>query len=155
MGVKIKGPDLATIEAVGLEIERMLREVPGIDPATVVADRIVGKPYLEIVPDRQALARYGVPIQQFQDVLEVAVGGIKGTTIVEGRRRFPVRVRYQRELRDNIEALERVLVPSLDGVQIPLVQLAQIQYVRGPEMIKSEDTSLVGYVLFDKVAGVA
>ncbi len=155
MGVKIKGPDLATIEAVGLEIERMLKEVPSIDPATVVADRIVGKPYLEIVPDRQALARYGVPIQQFQDVLEVAVGGIKGTTIVEGRRRFPVRVRYQRELRDNIEALERVLVPSLDGVQIPLVQLAQIQYVRGPEMIKSEDTSLVGYVLFDKVAGVA
>ena len=155
MGIKIKGPDLATIERVGLEIERMLREVPTIDPATVIADRIVGKPYLEIVPDRQSLARYGVPMQQFQDVLEVAVGGIRVTTTVEGRQRFPVRVRYQRELRDSIEALERVLVPSPDGAQIPLIQLAQIQYVRGPEMIKSEDTSLVGYVLFDKIEGVA
>jgi Cu(I)/Ag(I) efflux system membrane protein CusA/SilA len=155
MGVKIKGPDLATIERVGLEVERMLKEVPSIDPATVIADRIVGKPYLEIVPDRKALARYGVPIQRFQDVLEVAVGGIKVTTTVEGRQRFPVRVRYQRELRDSIEALERVLIPSPDGVQIPLIQVAQIQYVRGPEMIKSEDTALVGYVLFDKIEGVA
>ncbi|MBM4025775.1 MAG: efflux RND transporter permease subunit [Planctomycetes bacterium] len=155
MGVKIKGPDLPTIEKVGLEVERILKEVPGIDPATVIADRIVGKPYLEIVPDRQALARYGVPIQEFQDVLEVAVGGIKVTTTVEGRQRFPVRVRYLRELRDSIEALERVLVPSMDDAQIPLAQLAQIRYVRGPEMIKSEDTALVGYVLFDKVDGVA
>lgn len=155
MGVKIKGPDLETIERTGLEIERMLKEVPSIDPATVIADRIVGKPYLEIVPDRKALARYGVPIQRFQDVLEVAVGGIKVTTTVEGRQRFPVRVRYQRELRDSIEALERVLIPSPDGVQIPLIQVAQIQYVRGPEMIKSEDTALVGYVLFDKIEGVA
>ncbi len=155
MGVKIKGPDLPTIEKVGLEIERILKEVPSIDPGTVIADRIVGKPYLEIVPDRQALARYGIPIQRFQDVLEVAVGGIKVTTTVEGRRRFPVRVRYQRELRDSIEALGRVLVPTPEGAQIPLIQVAQIQYVRGPEMIKSEDTSLVGYVLFDKVAGTA
>ncbi len=155
MGVKIKGPDLETVEKVGFELERLLKEVPSIDPATVIADRIVGKPYLEIVADRQALARYGIPIQQFQDVLEVAVGGIKVTTTVEGRQRFPVRVRYQRELRDNIEALERVLVPTPDGAQIPLIQVAQIQYVRGPEVIKSEDTSLVGYVLFDKVPGTA
>jgi Cu(I)/Ag(I) efflux system membrane protein CusA/SilA len=130
MGVKIKGPDLETVEKVGFEIERLLKEVPSIDPATVIADRIVGKPYLEIVADRQALARYGIPIQQFQDVLEVAVGGIKVTTTVEGRQRFPVRVRYQRELRDSIEALERVLVPTPDGAQIPLIQVAQIQCVR-------------------------
>jgi Cu(I)/Ag(I) efflux system membrane protein CusA/SilA len=97
MGVKIKGPDLATIEKVGFAIERILKEVPSVDPATVIADRIVGKPYLEIVPDRQALARYGIPIQEFQDVLEMAVGGIKVTTTVEGRQRFPVRVRYQRD----------------------------------------------------------
>ncbi|HSW02004.1 MAG TPA: efflux RND transporter permease subunit [Sedimentisphaerales bacterium] len=155
MGVKIKGPDLETIERTGLEIERMLKDVPSIDAATVIADRIVGKPYLEIVPDRQALARYGVPIGRFQEVLEVAVGGIRVTTTVEGRQRFPVRVRYQRELRDSIEALERVLIPSPDGAQIPLIQVAQIRYVRGPEMIKSEDTALVGYVLFDKIAGVA
>jgi Cu(I)/Ag(I) efflux system membrane protein CusA/SilA len=155
MGVKIKGPDLATIENIGFEIERILKEVPSIDPSTVIADRVVGKPYLEIVPDRSALARYGIPIEQFQSVLEVAVGGIKINTTVEGRQRFPVRVRYQRELRDSIEALERILVPSADGAQIPLIQLAQIRYVRGPEVIKSEDTSLVGYVLFDKKSGFA
>jgi Cu(I)/Ag(I) efflux system membrane protein CusA/SilA len=140
---------------VAFDVERILKEVPGVDPATVIADRMVAKPYLEIVPDRQALARYGVPIQQFQDVLEVAVGGIKVTTTVEGRQRFPVRVRYLRELRDSIEALERILVPAIDGAQIPLIQLAQIRYATGPEMIRSEDTSLVGYVLFDKVQGVA
>jgi Cu(I)/Ag(I) efflux system membrane protein CusA/SilA len=155
MGVKIKGPDLATIQRVALEIEQIVKEAPGVDPATVIADRIVAKPYLEIVPDRRALARYGIPIQQFQDVLEVAVGGTKVTTTVEGRQRFPVRVRYLRELRDSIEALERVLVPSMDGAQIPLIQVAQIRYVSGPEMIKSEDTSLVGYVLFDKIEGMA
>lgn len=155
MGVKIKGPDLAIIENIGFEIERILKEVPSIDPSTVIADRVVGKPYLEIVPDRSALARYGIPIEQFQSILEVAVGGIKISTTVEGRRRFPVRVRYLRELRDSIEALERILVPSADGAQIPLIQLAQIRYVRGPEVIKSEDTSLVGYVLFDKKSGFA
>lgn len=150
MGVKIKGPDLATIEKVGFEIERILKEVPSIDSSTVIADRIVGKPYLEIVPDRQAIARYGVPIGQFQEVVEVAVGGIGVTTTVEGRARFPVRVRYLRELRDSMEALGRILVGGAEGVQIPITQLAEIRYVRGPEMIKSEDTSLVGYVLFDK-----
>lgn len=150
MGVKIKGPDLATIEKVGFEIEQILKEVPSIEPSTVIADRIVGKPYLEIVPDRAALARYGVPIGLFQDIIEVAVGGVKVTTTVQARQRFPVRVRYQRELRDSIESLERILIPGAEGVQIPLIQLAEIHYVRGPEVIKSEDTSLVGYVLFDK-----
>jgi Cu(I)/Ag(I) efflux system membrane protein CusA/SilA len=150
MGVKIKGPDLETIQKVGLEIERILKQVPGVEPSTVIADRIIGKPYLEIAPDRKALARYGVRIEQFQDVIEVAVGGIRVTTTVEGRERYPVRVRYLRELRDNIEALGRILVPGAEGVQIPIAQLAEIRYVRGPEVIKSEDTSLVGYVLFDK-----
>jgi len=155
MGVKIKGPDLATIEKVGFEIEHILKQVPSVEPSTVIADRIVGKPYLEIVPDRQALARYGVLIEQFQNVIEVAVGGVRVTTTVEGRQRFPVRVRYQRELRDSIEALEKILIPGAEGVQIPILQLAEIRYVRGPEVIKSEDTSLVGYVLFDKKPGRA
>jgi Cu(I)/Ag(I) efflux system membrane protein CusA/SilA len=155
MGVKIKGPDLPTIEKVGFEIEKILRESPGIEPATVIADRIIGKPYLEIVPDRQSLARYGVPIEQFQRVVEVAIGGIDITTTVEGRYRFPVRVRYQREVRDNIEAIGKVLVAGAEGQQIPIIQLAEIRYVRGPEVIKSEDTSLVGYVLFDKKPGFA
>jgi len=155
MGVKVKGPTLEIIEKVALEIERFLKQVPGVAPAAVVADRIVGKPYLEIVPDRKALARYGVSIRDFQDVVEIAIGGRRITTTVEGRERFPVRVRYQRELRDNIEALAKILVPAADGAQIPITEVADISYVRGPQAIKSEDTWLTGYVLFDMKPGHA
>ncbi|MHC4240071.1 MAG: efflux RND transporter permease subunit [Planctomycetota bacterium] len=150
MGVKVKGPDLDAIEELGLEIERLLKEVPGVEASTVFADRIVGKPYLEIDIDREAIARYGIHIQDVQNVIEVAVGGRRITTTVEGRERYPVRVRYMRELRDQIETLAKILVPAADGAQIPLIQLAQIRYVRGPQAIKSEDTFLTGYVLFDK-----
>jgi Cu(I)/Ag(I) efflux system membrane protein CusA/SilA len=155
MGVKVKGPDLDTIEEVGLEIERLLKEVPSVEPAAVIADRVVGKPYIEINIDREAIARYGIMIRQIQDVIEVAIGGRKITTTVEGRERYGVRVRYVRELRDQIESLEKILVPSRDGAQIPLIQLADISYVRGPQAIKSEDTFLIGYVLFDKKPGYA
>ena len=155
MGVKVKGPDLETIDRVGLQIERLLKEVPGVEPAAVFADRIVGKPYLEVDIDREAAARYGLTVRRIQDVLEVAVGGRQVTTTVEGRERYPVRVRYARERRDSIEELARVLVPAPDGTQIPLSQLSEIRYVRGPQAIKSEDTFLIGYVLFDKKKGSA
>jgi Cu(I)/Ag(I) efflux system membrane protein CusA/SilA len=155
MGVKVKGPDLETIEEVGLEIERLLKEVPSVASEKVIADRIVGKPYLEIVPGRRALARYGVPIRAFQDVVEVAIGGRAVTRTVEGRERFPVRVRYLRELRDRPDRMEDILVPAADGSQIPLEQVADIEYVRGPQAIKSEDTFLTGYVIFDKKPGRA
>ncbi|MGB0716686.1 MAG: efflux RND transporter permease subunit, partial [Phycisphaerae bacterium] len=155
MGVKVKGPDLESIEKVGLEIERLLKEVPSVEPTAVIADRIIGKPYLEIDIDRKAIARYGIKVRDVQDVIEVAIGGKRLTTTVEGRERFPVRVRYLRELRDTIEALERILVAAPDGTQIPIAQLAEIQYLRGPQVIKSEDTFLIGYVLFDKKPGYA
>ncbi len=155
MGVKVKGPDLDTIESVGLEIERLLKEVPSVEPSAVIADRIVGKPYLEIDIDREAIARYGISIVKVQDVIEVAIGGRRITTTVEGRERYPVRIRYMRELRNEIESLEKILVPAADGSQIPLIQLAEIRYVRGPQAIKSEDTFLVGYVLFDMKEGFA
>jgi Cu(I)/Ag(I) efflux system membrane protein CusA/SilA len=155
MGIKVKGPDLETIERVGINIERLLKEAPGVEPSAVIADRIVGKPYLEIDIDRHAIARHGISIRQVQDVIEVAVGGRKITTTVEGRERYPVRVRYLRELRDTIESLERVLVKGSGGEQIPLKQMATIDYVQGPQSIKSEDTFLVGYVLFDKLDGWA
>lgn len=156
MGIKVKGPKLETIEAVGLQIEQYLKEVPSVEPAAVIADRIVGKPYLEIVPDRKALNRYGVKIRDFQDVIEVAIGGKRITTTVEGRERFPVRVRYQRELRDRIETMKKILVPAKGGKQqIPITELAEIRYVRGPQVIKSEDTFLTGYVLFDMKPGHA
>jgi len=155
MGVKVKGPDLDTIDRVGLDIERFLKEVPSVEPTAVIADRIVGKPYIEIDIDRDAIARYGIMIRQVQDVIEVAIGGRRITTTVEGRERFGVRVRYVRELRDQIESLGKILVPAAGGAQIPLIQLAEIRYLRGPQAIKSEDTFLVGYVLFDMKAGHA
>ncbi|MFP6664724.1 MAG: efflux RND transporter permease subunit [Deltaproteobacteria bacterium] len=155
MGVKIKGPDLETLDRVGLEVERLLKQVPGIQAGTVIADRIVGKPYLEIEIDRAAIARYGVHLNKVQDVIEVAIGGKRLTTTVEGRERYPVRVRYQRELRDRVDSLGRILVPSSSGGQIPLEQLAKIRYLAGPQVIKSEDTFLVAYVVFDKVADSA
>ncbi|MBN2565877.1 MAG: efflux RND transporter permease subunit, partial [Candidatus Eisenbacteria bacterium] len=140
MGVKIKGPDLETIEAVGIEIEQFLKQVPAVEAASVYADRMVGKPYIEIDIDRQAIARYGLHVRQVQDVIETAVGGRRVTMTVEGRERYPVRVRYARELRDSIELLGDVMVAARDGAQIPLRELAEIRYVRGPQMIKSEDT---------------
>lgn len=157
MGIKIKGPDLPTIEKVGLQMEKLLKsgEVPSIEPSAVIADRIIGKPYLEIAIDREAIARYGIHVQKVQNVIEVAVGGKPITTTVEGRERYPVRVRYLRELRSSLESLHKILVPAPGGAQIPLGQLAKINYVRGPQVIKSEDTFLVGYVLFDKKPGFA
>jgi copper/silver efflux system protein len=155
MGVKVKGPDLDTIEHVGLAIERFLKEIPSVEPAAVFADRIVGKPYLEIDIDRKAIGRYGIDIRRVQDVIEVAIGGRRVTTTVEGRERYAVRVRYLRELRDQIETLDEILVAGVGGVQIPLGQLSEIKYVRGPQAIKSEDTFLVGYVLFDMKPGHA
>ena len=155
MGLKVKGPDLETIETMSLELERLLKEVPAIEPSTVIADRIIGKPYLEIRIDRERIARYGITVQGVQDVIMAAVGGMTVTTTVEGRERYAVRVRYMRELRDNIEALGGIIVSAPDGTQVPLDQLADIEYVRGPQMIKSEDTFLVGYVLFDMKPGWA
>ncbi len=155
MGVKVRGPDLETIERVGLDIERILRDVPGVQPDAVLADRIVGKPYLEIDLNRRELARYGLHIATVQEVIEVAVGGKTLTNTVEGRERYAVRVRYSRELRDDLDALERVLVPIAGGGHVPLSQVAEIRFVRGPQAIKSEDTLLLGYVIFDKVAGTS
>jgi len=155
MGVKIKGQSLEQIEAFGYELERLLKEVPSVQPDAVVADRIVGKPYLEIHIDREAIARYGIRLTEVQNVIEVALGGKPVTRTVEGRERYPVRVRYLRELRDNLDSIQRILVTAADGAQIPLGQLADIEYARGPQMIKSEDTFLVGYVIFDKRPGFA
>jgi len=155
MGIKVRGPDLKTIEQVALELEAHLKKVPSVEPSTVIADRVVGKPYLEIDIDREAIARYGIHIRNVQDVIEVAIGGRQATTTVEGRERYPVRVRYLRELRDSIESLGNILVAGNGGVQIPLKELASINYTRGPMVIKSEDTFLTAYVIFDKRSGLA
>lgn len=155
MGIKVQGPSLEVIEAFGLELEKVLKESPSIRPETVFADRVVGKPYIEIDIDRESISRYGLSITDVQDVLQIALGGRMLTRTVEGRERYPVRVRYMREERDSIEALDRITVSNKQGQHIPLTQLADIQYVKGPQMIKSEDTFLTSYVLFDKLPETA
>lgn len=155
MGLKLKGPDLSSLERAGVEVERVLKSIPSIKASTVIADRTVGKPYIELRIDRKAIGRYGLHVRDIQDVIEVAIGGRPLTTTVEGRERYPVRVRYPRELRDRIESLGEILVPTPSGPQVPLTQLVDIEYVRGPQVIKSEDTVLVSYVTFDMQPGQA
>lgn len=155
MGLKIYGPDLETIEKAGLQFEQMLKEVPSVKTTSVFYDRAVGAPYLEIKLNREAMARYGISVSDLQEILQVAAGGMTLSTSVEGRERFPMRVRYARELRDNPEDLKRILIPAMNGVQIPLEEVADISYTRGAQMIRSENTFLTGYVIFDKVEGKA
>jgi len=155
IGIKVFGPDLETIEKVGLDLERILQQVPSVESASVFADRIVGKPYLEFDVDRQAIARYGLTMKDIQNYIEVAIGGIKLSTTVEGRERFPIRVRYAREFRDSPSDVGNILIPTPTGAQVPLIELAEITYRRGPQIIKSEDTFLDGYVIFDKKPGFA
>ncbi len=155
MGMKVYGPDLNSIEKVGFQLEQLLKHVEGVNGMSVFADRVVGKPYLEMVINRDAIARYGLSVQSLQSVIGSAIGGMPLTSTVEGRERYPVRLRYAREFRDNPEDLNKILIPTPTGAQVPLGQLVEIQYKRGPQMIKSEDTFLVGYVIFDKKPGYA
>jgi Cu(I)/Ag(I) efflux system membrane protein CusA/SilA len=155
MGIKVKGQDLKKIEAFGVQLENVIKEAEGVKQEAVFADRIVGKPYLLIDIDREKIARYGISIQDVQDVLKVAVGGMVLTQTVEGRERYGVRVRYPRELRANPTDLQQIYVPVEKGSPLPLSELATIRYEQGPQVIKSEDTFLVGYVLFDKLDGFA
>jgi len=155
MGIKVKGLDLKQIEAFGIQLENILKLAEGVKQKAVFADRIVGKPYLLIDIDREKIARYGISIKNVQDVLKVAVGGVVLTQTVEGRERYGVRVRYPRELRGNPTDLKQIYIPIGKGSSVPLSELATIRYEQGPQVIKSEDTFLVGYVLFDKLDGFA
>ena len=149
MGVQVLGPDLARIERFSLDLEGVLRGVPELRAETVFAERVVGKPYLEIHLDREALGRFGLTVADVQQVLQVALGGATLTSTVEGRERYPVRVRYMREDRDSVEALERVFIPTASGEPVPLTQVAEVVYVRGPQVIRGENTFPTSYVLFD------
>lgn len=155
MGMKVFGPDLASIEKVGIQLENILKEVPSVSAPSVFAERIVGTPYLEIEINREAIARYGLTVEEIQTTISAAIGGMKISTTVEGRERFPVRIRYAREYRDNPEDLKKILVPTPAMVQVPLGELAEINYKRGPQMIRGENTFLTGFVIFDKKPGYA
>ncbi len=153
MGIKVYGPDLSTIEEFGMKLENILKEVPSVKEEAVFAERIVGKPYLHLNINREKISRFGLNVDDVQRTIETAIGGMQITSTVEGRERFPVRVRYPRELRDDPESLGQILMSTPTGAQIPLEQIIDIEYVRGPQAIKSEETFLVGYVLFDKNDG--
>ncbi|GGW54609.1 Cu(I)/Ag(I) efflux system membrane protein CusA/SilA [Winogradskyella epiphytica] len=155
MGIKVKGQDLKEIEAFGVQLEDILKQAEGVKDEAVFADRIVGKPYLLIDIDRERLARYGITIEQVQQVIQVSVGGMVLSQTVEGRERYGIRVRYPRELRANPNDLKDIYVPVEKGSPVPLSELVTIRYEKGPQVIKSEDTFLVGYVLFDKLDGFA
>lgn len=155
MGIKIKGQNLAQIEAFGLEIEPLLKEVEGVKAEAVFADRIVGKPYLNITIDREKLMRYGLRIEDVQQQLEIAVGGKVLAQTVEGRERYGIRVRYPREKRQGQSDLSSIYINLPNANVLPLSELAQFKYEKGPQAIKSEDGFLVGYVLFDKLSGYA
>ncbi|WP_281681604.1 efflux RND transporter permease subunit, partial [Zunongwangia profunda] len=155
MGIKVQGQDLKQIEAFGMKLEEILKEAEGVKEEAVFADRIVGKPYLLMDIKRDRLARYGISVSDVQEVLEVAVGGKMLSQTVEGRERYSVRVRYPRELRDSPEDLKDIYVPVENGQPVPLNELVEIRYEKGPQVIKSEDTFLIGYVLFDKMEGFA
>ena len=155
MGIKVFGSTLESIEKVGYEIEKHLKQVEGVQAMSVFADRVVGKPYLEMEINRDAIARYGITVNYLQSILSSAIGGMKLTTTIEGRERFNVRLRYAREFRDNPEELKKILIPTSNGNQVPLGDLVTLHYERGPQLIKSENTFLVGYVIFDKKEGFA
>jgi Cu(I)/Ag(I) efflux system membrane protein CusA/SilA len=152
IGIKVFGTNLAKIEEIAVRIEQELLKLPGaVGP---YAERIGNKPYLELHIDRKEAARYGIKIGAVQQIIMTAIGGMNLTTTVEGRERFPVRIRYKRELRDNVEALKRVLVSTPKGIQIPLGQLVRIERRPGPAKISSENTLLFSRVFCDVDADV-
>lgn len=151
MGIQITGPDTETVEEFGFVLEKELKQMRGVDADTVSADRIVGKPYIEIEIDRQAAARYGIKVNDLQNVIEIALGGKTLSQTVEGRERYGIRLRFARELRDSPELIGNIPVATSDRKFIPLGDLARIEFVRGPQALKSENSFPVGYVIFDKL----
>ena len=148
VGIKVLGKDLTELDQVAKQIETVVRNVPGTTSA--YAERVIGGYYLDIVPDRDALARYGLLIGNLQDTIVMALGGETVTTTVEGRERYTVNVRYPRDFRDNPEAIAReVLVPLPGGGAVPLGEVAKVQQTRGPNAIRTENGELAVYIYVD------
>jgi copper/silver efflux system protein len=147
VGVKVFGSSLAGIEQKSIEIQRLLHHVPGA--VDLYAERITGAPYLEIKTNREAAARYGISVGDVEDIVETAIGGKNLTTVIDGRQRLPVRVRYARDFREDPETLGNVLVTASNGAQIPLREVADIRVIVGPTMISSENGLLRGTVLMN------
>ncbi len=147
VGIKIFGPNLKTIETIGKEIEMIAKDVPGT--RSVYAERVSGGYYLDFIINRDEIARYGFTVMVVSKIIESGIGGENITTTIEGRERYPVNLRYQRELRDDLDKLGRLTVSTPSGAQVPLAQLAELRMVSGPAMIRDEDGMLSGYVYVD------
>jgi copper/silver efflux system protein len=147
VGIKLAGSDLTVLEELGKDVEAVVRNVPGT--LSVYAERVMGGNYLDFDINRDAIARYGLTVGDVQDVIQSAIGGMNVTTTVEGLERYPVNVRYSRELRDNLPALRAVVVPTPGGQHIPLGQLVDIRYVVGPPSIKSENSRPNAWIYVD------
>jgi Cu(I)/Ag(I) efflux system membrane protein CusA/SilA len=147
VGIKVFGSDLKRIEEIGRQLEQILQKVPGT--RSVYGERVAGGYFVDFDLKRREIARYGLTIKEVQEVIMFAIGGENVTTTIEGRERYPVNVRYPRELRDDPDKLARTLVPTMSGAQIPLSQLADIRLVEGPSMIRDENGRLSGYVYVD------
>ena len=147
VGIKIAGPDLNVIDGLAKDVEQLARQVPGTRSA--IADRVQGGKYIEIVPDRDRMARYGIDLATVQMVIQTALGGMQLSEAVEGRERYPIMLRYDRPYREQLSDLDDVLVPSSSGAYIPLANLAAIRVAEGPAMITSEDARLQGWVFVD------
>jgi copper/silver efflux system protein len=151
IGIKVLGADLREIEKIGARLETLLRNVPGT--RSVFSERVAGGYFLDFDLKRDRLARYGLTVADAQNIVISAIGGENITTTVEGRARYPVNIRYPRELRDNIDRLREVLVPTPSGAQIPIAQIADIKKVTGPSMLRDENGMLAGYVFVDLSSG--
>jgi Cu(I)/Ag(I) efflux system membrane protein CusA/SilA len=147
VGLKLSGPDLAELQRIGERIEAVLREVPGT--SSVYAERVVGGNYLDFEIDRAQIARYGLTIADVQDVIQTAIGGSNISYTIEGLERYPINLRYSRELRDNLGSLRRVLVPTASGAQVPLDQLAALEIRKGPPSVKTENGRPIALVFVD------
>ena len=147
VGIKVMGPSLATIESVGREIEQVIRAVPGT--TSVYAERLTGARYVDVKIDRNRAARFGLNVMDIQDTVETAVGGMNVTETIEGRERYPVSLRYPADLRDSLERLRNLPVPTMSGVPIPLADVADVRIADGPDMIRSENARLSGWIYID------
>jgi Cu(I)/Ag(I) efflux system membrane protein CusA/SilA len=147
VGIKVAGPDLRELDRIAAEIEAVIRPVPGT--ASVFAERSMGGNYIEFDIDRDAIARYGLSLGAVQEILQVALGGMPLSTTVEGLERYTINLRYNRDFRENLEALRDISVPTPTGAQVPLGQLAKIEIVRGPMSVKSEDAVPNDWIYID------
>jgi len=147
IGIKILGPDLGEIETIGRQIERVMASIP--DTRSAFFERATGGYYLDIVIDREAVARYGLGVSEVQETIETAIGGVTVGQTVEGRERYPIHVRYARDFRDDISKVGQIRVPTASGARVPLSQLARIAYTEGPSMVKNENGVLSGVVFVD------